>query len=265
MEGKKKKSNLLTNILLVIALGVFAFSGYKIYQIYANYKAIDNEYETIKEEFVTEEIEIEDTMEVEQEEVVEAAFQVDFEALRAVNDDVIGWIRFVEPSVISYPVVQTSNNDYYLKKSLEKKYLSAGSIFADYQNDDDFNDENTVIYGHNMKNGSMFGQLRKFKDTEFCKANPYFYIYTVDGREITYQIFAVKVVGATSSTYDKIYNDKEEFQQYIDNVYVGAIYTSADVSVTAEDRIVTLSTCTGNDETRLVVFGVVVNEVVIGE
>ena len=116
-----------------------------------------------------------------------------------------------------------------------------------------------------MKNGSMFGQLRKFKDTEFCKANPYFYIYTVDGREITYQIFAVKVVGATSSTYDKIYNDKEEFQQYIDNVYVGAIYTSADVSVTAEDRIVTLSTCTGNDETRLVVLGVVVNEVVIGE
>ena len=264
MENKKKKSNFLMNIVFVIAIGVFAFSGYKIYQIYTNYEAIDNEYETIKEEFVTEQVVIKDAVETE-EDVWQPVLQVDFDALLATNADVIGWIHFIEPSTISYPVVQTTNNDYYLSRSLKKKSLSAGSIFVDYQNDNDFNDENTVIYGHNMKNGSMFGQLRKFKNADFCKANPYFYIYTVDGRELTYQVFAVKIAGAISSTYDKIYADKEEFQQYLNDVYKNAICTSSDVAVTAEDRIVTLSTCTGDDSTRLVVFGVVVNEVVIGE
>ncbi len=265
MEGKKKKNNLLMNLILVIALGVFAFSGFKIYQIYADYKMIDEEYETIKEEFVVEGIMVDENAEDGETEEVKEVFQVDFESLLAVNEDVVGWIRFDEPAIISYPVVRGDDNNKYLSTSLEGKYLSAGTIFMDYQNDDDFRDDNTVIYGHNMKNGSMFGQLRKFRNAEFCKSNPYFYIYTVDGRELTYQIFAVKVAGAVSSTYDKFYADAEEYQKYIDDVYKGAIYTSSDVTVTPQDRIVTLSTCTGDDSTRLVVFGVVVNEVVTGE
>lgn len=262
-KKNKKKSNLLINIILVIAFGVFVFSGYKIYQIFDNYKAIDEEYEKIKQEFVTEKVI--DENESSAEEVEKVAFEVDFDSLLAINSDVIGWIRFDEPATISYPIMQGADNDYYLKRSLEKKYLSAGSIFIDYQNDDDFKDDNTVIYGHNMKNGSMFGQLKKFKNAEFCKSYPYFYINTVDGREITYQIFAVKLVGDTSSTYDKFYSDKEEFQQYLNDVYKSAVYTSPDVNVSSDDRIVTLSTCTGDESTRLVVFGVVVNEVMIGE
>ena len=261
----KKKSKFLMNVILVIAIGVFAFSGFKLYQIYAGYKAIDKEYETIKEEFVAEEIVIQDNTGESETEEVEEVFQVDFDSLLAINDDVVGWIRFDEPAVISYPVVRGKDNDKYLDTSLEGKYLAAGTIFMDYQNDDDFRDDNTVIYGHNMKNGSMFGQLRKFRNAEFSNNNPYFYIYTVDGRELTYQIFAVKVVSAVSSTYDKFYADAQEYQDYIDNVYKSAIYTSSDVTVTPQDRIVTLSTCTGDDETRLVVFGVVVDEVVIGE
>lgn len=260
----KKKSNLLMNIILIIALGVFAFSGYKLYQIYGNYKSIDKEYETIKNEFVTETKIVENETDTE-EEVPKVTFEVDFNSLLAINEDVIGWIRFDEPATISYPIMQAEDNDYYLNKSLEKKYLSAGSIFMDYQNDDDFRDDNTVIYGHNMKNGSMFGKLKKFRDADFCKEYPWFYIHTVDGREITYQIFAVKLVGDTSSTYDKFYADKEEFQQYLNDIYKNAIYTSSDVTVSPDDRIVTLSTCTGDESTRLVVFGVVVDEVVIGE
>ena len=252
------------NIILVVALGIFAFSGYKIYQIYADYKAIDEEYETIKEEFVTEEIVIDDA--VEEEEVEEVKFQVDFDSLLAINDDVIGWIRFDEPAIISYPIAQGVDNNQYLRRSLEGEYLTAGTIFVDYQNDDDFRDENTVIYGHNMKNGSMFGQLKKYRDQEFCKEYPYFYIYTVDGREITYQIFAVKVVLDTSEAYDKIYADDEEFQGYIDKIYRDALYTSDEVSVSAEDHIVTLSTCVnGSERDRLVVYGVAISGVEIGE
>lgn len=264
MENKKKKSNLLTNIILVIALGVFAFSGYKIYQIYAEYKAIDEEYEAIKEEFVTEENVIDDA--VEEEEEVKEVFKVDFDSLLAINDDVIGWIRFDEPAIISYPIAQGRDNNQYLRRSLEGEYLTAGTIFVDYQNDDDFRDENTVIYGHNMKNGSMFGQLKNYRDEEYCKSYPYFYIYTVDGREITYQIFAVKVVLDTSDAYDKIYVDDEEFQEYIDKIYRDALYTSDEVSVSAENKIVTLSTCIrGSERDRLVVYGVAVNEVETGE
>lgn len=250
------------NIVLVVALGVFAFSGYKIYQIYSDYKAIDEEYETIKEEFVVEGVMVEE----EGEEEVKEVFRVDFDSLLAMNEDVIGWIRFDEPSIISYPIAQGVDNDQYLRRSLEGKYLTAGTIFVDYQNDDDFRDDNTVIYGHNMKNGSMFGQLKKYRDAEFCETYPYFYIYTVDGREITYQIFAVKVVLDTSETYDKYYVDDEEFQDYIDKIYQGAVYTSDDVSVTAENKIVTLSTCvTGSERDRLVVYGVAISEVEIGE
>ena len=265
MEGKKKKSNLLMNIILVIALGVFAFSGYKIYQIYADYKAIDEEYETIKEEYVIEGVMIEENEGEEAEEVVDV-FKVDFDSLLALNDDVIGWIRFDEPAIISYPIAQGVDNDQYLRRSLKGEYLTAGTIFVDYQNDDDFRDDNTVIYGHNMRNGSMFGQLKKYRDKEFCESYPYFYIYTVDGREITYQIFAVKVVLDTSETYDKIYADDEEFQGYINKIYQDAVYTSDDVSVTAENKIVTLSTCvSGSERDRLVVYGVAISEVETGE
>ena len=258
--GKKK---ILNTIILIIALCVFAYSGYQLYLILGDYKAIDEEYDTIRDAVV-----VQDSVDVQEEvedEEIKEIFQVDFDALRAINNDVIGWIRFDEPSEINYPIAQGRDNNQYLYSSLEGKYLSAGTIFVDYQNDDDFRDENTVIYGHNMKNGSMFGRLRKFRNSEFCKENPYFYIYTPDGRTITYQVFAVKVVEDTSATYDKIYADAEEFQSYVDNIYKGALYTSKDVSVSAADRIVTLSTCTGEDNDRLVVFGVVVNEVMIGE
>ena len=261
-----KKGNLLRKLILIIALGVFAFSAYKLYLIYAEYKSINDEYDAIQDEVVIQDSfeEVEDEQDVEQEKE-EPKFEVDFEKLLAINEEVIGWIRFDEPSIISYPIAQGKDNDKYLHTSVEGDYLMAGTIFVDYQNDDDFRDENTVIYGHNMKNGSMFGKLRQFRDEEFCEQNPYFYIYTVDGREIKYQIFAVKVVGDTSNAYDKIYVDKEEFQEYIDGIYKNTICTIDGVNVTAEDRIVTLSTCVGVETERLVVYGVVVSESVSGE
>lgn len=258
--GKK----IFSTLILIIALGVFAYSGYQLFLIYSDYKEIDDEYNAIRDMVV-----IQDATEAQGDategETQKNSFQVNFDALLSINKDVIGWIRFDEPSAISYPVAQARDNSKYLYTSLEGKYLSAGTIFVDYQNSSDFRDENTVIYGHNMKNGSMFGQLRKFKNSEYAETNPYFYIYTPDGRKITYQIFAVKVVEDTSPTYDKIYADQDEFQTYINNIYKGAIYTSKDVAVSATDRIAMLSTCTGVEETRLVVFGVVISEDVIGE
>lgn len=104
---------------------------------------------------------------------------VDFESLKKVNEDIIGWIR-VNALDISYPIAQSTNNDYYLHRTFERVDNFAGCIFMEYQNHSDFSDKNTIIYGHNMKNGSMFGTLRKFYEDEVYEKAPYFWIYTPD-------------------------------------------------------------------------------------
>lgn len=256
---KKKKGKWLSNIILFIALAVFLYSGYQLYLIFAEYNKGEEEYEAIIEEVITEEAE------EEAEAVPEVVFKVDFEKLLSINKDTVAWIRFEQPEKISYPVVQGADNSVYLKKTFEGKTNAAGAIFMDAIHVGDFSDRNTFIYGHNMKNGSMFGQLRKYKNVDFCKANPYFYIYTPDGKELKYQIFAVGIVEDTAESYKSVYVDDNEFLQYINHIQSVSRYKS-DVEVTAESKIVSLSTCTNVTETqRMLVHGVKISEKVIGE
>ena len=209
---KKTKGQMVSNIILVIAIAVFLFSGSKMYEIFSEYNKGETEYENIQD-LVIKKNPIEKTEEdVSQE---EAIFSVDFEKLKEMNSETVAWIRFDEPSQISYPVVKGPDNDKYLHTTFEGKKNSAGTLFVDVDNSGDFTDRNTFIYGHNMKNGSMFGQLRKYKNKDFGKEHPCFYIYTPDGKEATYQVFAVSVVKDTSESYKKWYNTDEEFLDYI--------------------------------------------------
>ena len=114
--------------------------------------------------------------------------KIDFEGLQAVNPDVIAWIDIPGLS-ISYPVVQGTDNAYYLHHLFTGEYNSSGSIFADWHNQPDFTDPNTIVYGHNMKNGSMFGTLSHYQDQALWEASPYFYLY-VPGKVLKYQIFS---------------------------------------------------------------------------
>ena len=208
---KKTKGQMVSNIILVIAIAVFLFSGYKLYEIFSEYNKGETEYENIQD-LVIKKNPVEKTEEdVSQE---EAIFSVDFEKLKEMNSETVAWIRFDEPSQISYPVVKGPDNDKYLHTTFEGKKNSAGTLFVDVDNSGDFTDRNTFIYGHNMKNGSMFGQLRKYKNKDFGKEHPCFYIYTPDGKEATYQVFAVSVVKDTSESYKKWYNTDEEFLDY---------------------------------------------------
>lgn len=255
---KLKKSDIVSNIILVIAIAVFLFSGYKLISIYSEYNEGETEYEDLQEEVVSYQPK-EETVDSE-EDKEEEVFTVDFEKLLSINSETVGWIRFDNPSQISYPVVLADDNSKYLKTTFEGKKNSAGTLFMDYENSGDFSDENTFIYGHNMKNGSMFGRLRNYKKSSFCKENPYFYIYLPDGRVIQYQVFAACIVKDTSETYDKLYADAEEFQKYIKYVRSVALY-STDVEVTAQSQIVSLSTCTNvSDDERLVIHGVKIAE-----
>ena len=254
---KRKKINIVTNTILVLAIAVFLFSGYKLYTIYSEYNKGDKEYESIIEEVITLE-----TSEEKDESKTETktVFKVDFEKLQSMNKEVVGWIRFDKPEKISYPIVQAEDNDKYLKRTVEGKKNSAGSIFMDAYNASNFTDKNTFIYGHNMKNGSMFGQLRKYKSIDFYKENPFFYIYTPDGKETKYQVYAVCIVEDTSKSYTKFYADDNEYLKYLEYIKSISRYDTG-IEVTAQSQLISLSTCTNVTETqRLLVHGVKVEE-----
>lgn len=259
---KKTKGQIISNIVLVIAVGVFLFSGYKLYEIFSEYNKGETEYENIQE-IVIKETPVEGGNEDTSQE--ETIFTVDFEKLKEMNSETVAWIRFDEPSQISYPVVKGPDNSKYLNTTFEGKRNSAGTLFVDVDNSGDFTDRNTFIYGHNMKNGSMFGQLRKYKNKDFGKEHPYFYIYTPDGKESTYQVFAVSVVKDTSESYKKWYNTDDEFTDYIKYIRSIAGYKT-DVEVSADSKIVSLSTCTNvSDDERLLVHGVRIHESLVEE
>lgn len=261
-ERRKKKSvhTIIRNAIFVIAAAVFFYSSYQLYIIYSEYSKGEKEYESIMETVIIE------SSQVSQEEGEQAQkFVVDFEALQAINSEAVAWLRFEEPSVISYPVVQGKDNAKYLHTTFEGKKNSAGALFVDANNAGDFSDRNTFIYGHNMKNGSMFGQLRKYKTATFCEEHPYFYIYSADGKEVQYQVFAVCIVEDTSESYKKAYIDDADYLQYINYIRDISRY-DVDVELTAESQIVSLSTCTNVSETqRLLVHGVKISEKVVGE
>lgn len=154
-------------MLFFLLAGYF---GYKIYEIYQAYQDSDRFYDSTRSAY---------TMKRELDSNQKVPIDVDWESLLAVNPDIVGWI-FAEGVDISYPVLQGSDNEYYLKHTLEGDYNFAGSIFMDYQNEPDLSDCNTIIYGHNMKNGSMFGSLKKYSNEDAYAVDPYFWILTPD-------------------------------------------------------------------------------------
>ena len=264
---RKRKNNIVSNIILVIAILVFLFSGYKLVTIYSEYHKGDKEYDHIAEDAIeiVESKKNEDTEKDDSEPKEHQTLSVDFKKLKKINPDVVAWIQFDEPEKINYPVVKGDDNDKYLHTTFEGKKNSSGTLFMDANNNGEFADRNTFIYGHNMKYGSMFGQLRKYKTKDYYEQNPYFYIYTPDGKEVKYQIFAVCIVEDTSKSYMKFYNSDEEYMDYLNYVKDIARYDTG-VEVTVDSKIVSLSTCTNVSETqRLLVHGVKIGETVVGE
>lgn len=267
-RGRKRKGSILSSVILVIAVAVFIFSAYKLISIYSEYHKGDKEYDKIVDDAIEVQTPQEEEVEKGEEEQkpkVHSSLKVNFDKLRKTNKDVVGWIQFDEPGRISYPIVKGEDNDKYLTTTVEGKKNSSGAIFMDANNSGEFADRNTFIYGHNMKNGSMFGQLRKFKTKDYYEQNPYFYIYTPDGKEVKYQIFAVCIVEDTSRSYTKFYNNDAEYMDYLNYIKSIAQYDTG-VELNAESKIVSLSTCTNVSETqRLLVHGVKIGETVVGE
>ena len=173
--------------------------------------------------------------------------------MKKVNEDVIGWI-YVEALGLSYPVVKGDDNSYYLHRTYEKTYNFAGTIFIDYENSPDWNDCNTIVYGHNMKNGTMFGQLKKYVQEDAYAKSHYFWILTPE-KNYRYEIFSAYTTAVNSNTYTLFKGPGKEFDEYVKDMKKNSEIKTEDVELDMRDHIVTLSTCTGNDATRFVVQG----------
>ena len=162
---QKKKGDILLTLVLIVAIAVFCYAAVNLFHIYTEYKKGTDEYNHIEQMAVTDRAP--DSQEVAGPNAQpKAPIDVDFAALKSVNSDVVGWIYVEALDGISYPIVQGKDNETYLHQTYEKNYNFAGTIFVDYENSPDFSDCNTLVYGHNMKNGSMFGHLKKFAEDQ---------------------------------------------------------------------------------------------------
>jgi len=187
----------------------------------------------------------------------DALRSMDFTALRQVNDDVLGWIM-IPGTNLSYPLLQGDDNDYYLNHTWRKGRNSVGGIFLDYRDSWDLSDFHSIVYGHRVNNGTMFGQLHSYKDSAHLAAHPSFYIADDNGSH-RYEIFAVYEANSTN-TYMQQFSGDGEKQAFINYCLEKSIHDTGVVPTTA-DRIVTLSTCTGHGHsTRWVVQGVLRTE-----
>ena len=188
---------------------------------------------------------------VEDDPVMEEMARINIGALQEVNPDVLGWIR-IPDTKIDYPLMQGEDNDFYLKHTWEKAPNSVGSIFMEHLNSPDLTDYNTIVYGHNMKNNSMFGDLENFAVQKYWQEHPYVYIAAAEG-VYRYEIFVFFRAEVDSLTYS-INPTRDDTKQKFLALSLENSWIDTGIQPAVTDRILTLSTCSGmNYSNRYVV------------
>lgn len=238
--------------IIILSLSLLIIAGCSVFLIYNNFIAAHN-----KEIISSAES---DSPSNNTESSSKPEVPVDFDKLKKINPDIYAWINIPETE-IDYPILQSStDNSYYLSHTVDGKKAASGSIYTENYNKKDFSDFNTVIYGHNMKNGTMFGSLKQYRNTEFLKQNQYINIY-LPGRILKYKIFAEYVWDDRHILLNIDFRDlsmREAYIEMIESMRSMNAYVDSETSVTADDKIITLSTCTGNDNQRFLVQGVLI-------
>lgn len=182
---------------------------------------------------------------------------VDFEILQENGPDIIAWLTLPDTAV-NYPVTQAEDNDYYLRHLYDGTYNKAGCLFADYENKKDFSDRNTIIYGHNMRDGSMFASLNEYKEQSYYDSHPQMYLVTPDGGYLC-DIFAAfeakpKESGSDTSPWRMEWKDDGAYTTWLSAMADRSV-VETDVTVTSSDKVLTLSTCTPGGASRFIVMG----------
>lgn len=188
---------------------------------------------------------------------------IDFAALWEINEDVYAWIR-VAGTDIDYPILQHPSDDTkYLNYNIDGSYGLPGCIYTEKMNTKDWSDPNTVLYGHNMKNGTMFAKLHEFRKLDFFADNRDITIFMPDG-EIYYQIFAAYIYDDRHLMYSFDFNNPDVYAAYLESIYNIRDMTAnidKEMVITNDDQIITLATCvSGQDDKRLLVQAIRIGE-----
>jgi len=248
--------------LIVLLLGIFAFCTWQIVDILSEYHKGTQTYESLEHyvsipETAPKKEQPKKEAEAPEEETVPEEVSpfpvVDFEALKLINEDVVGWI-YIPDTEVNYPILQGDDNDEYLRHLLTGEYNSSGSIFLDANVLGDFTGKNSPIYGHNMKNGSMFADIIDYKKQSFYDAHPTAMLMTPEKNYFVH-LFSGYVTDSWGSAWDKTFDDSE-FESWLNEVKEKSRFTSS-VLPTVQDKVLTFSTCTyDTHDARYVVHGI---------
>ena len=248
MNGKRykkgKSSNkfkkIIIKILLIVFISIMIFSGIEIFKWLKENKKNNDMIKNIQDAISTDKnIDNIDK------------YNVDFQILKKENSDTIAWLK-VNGTDIDYPVVKTTNNDFYMTHSFDKSYNSAGWVFMDYKNRLDGTDKNMVIFAHNRRDGSMFGTLKKILNEEWQSNKDNLMIpFITENENSKYQVFSVYRIEKEDYYITTNFGNDAEFQKFIDKTKSRSIKKFG-VEVTTDDHILTLSTCADNNKYRVV-------------
>ena len=238
----KKKSKILITLIQIVLIAVIIFSGIKIIEWIKSNKKNKDIMSEIKENVV-----INNEMDSNNEE-----YKIDFAKLKQKNSDAIAWIK-VNGTDIDFPVVKGTDNSYYLTHNFDKEKNKAGWIFADYRNKFDGTDKNIIIYGHTMKNGSMFASLKDvIKEEWYNNENNKYIALITENENCKYQVFSVYQI-ETEEYY--LQTNISNFKEFVEKIK-GRSKKDFNVDIKETDSILTLSTCADNTKYRVVLHAV---------
>ena len=244
---------LIVEILFAI---IFIYAAVQLYSIFSDYKRASDEYSALAETVVTEveeviaeEQQVENETAKKTESVLELPYdyevpdyKVDVNVLKTQNPDTVGWI-ILPNSKINYPIVKSKDNTEYLTTTFEGQTANSGAIFLDMYCPSDFSSDNAIIYGHNMKNGSMFRALNHMTDKEYFWRHHIFCIDIGNGFEKYEVISCYETVETDLSSWQISFESQESYEAWLKNIVKRCNYDCVDYDVTKQT--ITLSTCRG--------------------
>lgn len=234
------KKDRLLSLFLIAAVIFMIVCECRLIQIILRYQKVDNLYGNIEKEVFVPEPPSGDDKKQGQENETGIKSVVDFQKLLSINKDIVGWISIPELD-LEYPVTQGEDNEYYLHHAYNKEPNFAGSIFLDFRNHADFQDQNTILYGHNMLNSSMFGSLKHLE----VSTHPKIIVYTPES-VLEYEAVDNRIISVSEREYYQTSFQGEDFQAVLQGL-------SPEISGADGERILTLSTCNGNSAQRRIV------------
>lgn len=229
---------IILHLILVMCVAGFTYSGYTLFCIKRQYRKMDRDNKKLIEEVIADP------------EADYLSRKIDFPTLKSINEDIKGWL-YIPDTGIDYPLLKGKSNQTYLRHNYLHQKATAGCLFIEEDCTADFSDDNTIIYGHNMHDGTMFAPLKSYPNKAYFTAHPYAYIYLPDGHVRTYELFSVNIISATSD----LYSPTIDYRNYLAQVIRTSSY-HIDVNDEKKAHLIMLSTCYAhNSPSRYVVWG----------